>query len=62
MLRILKNENLMALLSVILCWVTYIVAEKLDVSGVIATVAAGLVYGWFQHREFSATVMTCPQY
>ena len=56
MLRFLKNDNLMALLSVILCWVTYIVAEKINVSGVIATVSAGLIYGWFQHREFSATV------
>lgn len=55
-LRFLKNDNLMALLSVILCWVTYIVAEKLGVSGVIATVSSGLVYGWFQHREFNATV------
>lgn len=40
----------------LLCWVAYIAAEKIHVSGVISTVSAGLIYGWHQHRIFSANV------
>lgn len=56
LLKYLKNDNLMILASVLLCWVAYIVGEKLHVSGVISTVSAGLIYGWHQHRIFSANV------
>ena len=38
------------------CWVTYLAGEALQVSGVIATVTAGLVQGWFQHSVLSAGV------
>ena len=42
--------------SLILCWAAYLSGEAIDVSGVIATVTAGLVYGWYQHVIFTANV------
>jgi CPA1 family monovalent cation:H+ antiporter len=36
--------------------VAYLAADAVHVSGVIATVTAGLVFGWFQHSIFSARV------
>ena len=57
-LRSLRSDNLMVLASMILCWVAYIVGEKLHVSGVISTVSAGLIYGWYQHKIFNANVRT----
>lgn len=41
-------------LSAILCWIAYLAGEYLHVSGVIATVVAGLVQGWYQHTIVSA--------
>lgn len=35
--------------SVMLCWIAYLAGETLEVSGVLATVVAGLVQGWYQH-------------
>ena len=35
-----------------LCWAAYLAGEALHVSGVIATVTAGLVFGWYQHEIF----------
>jgi monovalent cation/hydrogen antiporter len=37
-----------------MCWGAYITAEAVHVSGVISTVTAGLMFGWFQHTMFSA--------
>ncbi|MFD1951544.1 Na+/H+ antiporter [Sphingomonas arantia] len=54
--RHLHDETLMIAASVILCWAAYLAGEALHVSGVIATVAAGLVYGWYQHVIFTASV------
>ena len=52
----LHDEYLIIATSVLLCWAAYILAEMLHVSGVIATVVAGLICGWYQHAVFSALV------
>ncbi len=52
----LHDEYLVVASSVLLCWAAYIPAEMLHVSGVIATVVAGLVCGWYQHVVFSAAI------
>jgi Na+/H+ antiporter len=54
--RHLRDDMLMIAASVILCWAAYLAGEAVHVSGVIATVTAGLVYGWYQHVIFSANV------
>lgn len=58
LLRRLRNEDefLIITASVLLCWAAYLTGERLHVSGVIATVTAGLVFGWYQHVVFSARV------
>lgn len=55
LLRRLGDETLTIAAAMLLCWTAYIAGEALHVSGVIATVTAGLVFGWFQHVVFSAT-------
>ena len=54
--RHLRDDMLMIVASMTLCWAAYLAGEALHVSGVIATVTAGLVYGWYQHVIFSANV------
>jgi len=54
--RCLKEEFLLVALSTLVCWTAYIVGERLHVSGVIATVTAGLVLGWYQHVVLTASV------
>lgn len=54
--RHLNNQTLIITTSTLLCWSAYLFGEALHVSGVIATVVAGLVLGWFQHVIFPATV------
>jgi CPA1 family monovalent cation:H+ antiporter len=39
-------------------WASYICADALHVSGVLATVSCGLVTGWRQHDVFSASTRT----
>jgi CPA1 family monovalent cation:H+ antiporter len=39
-----------------MCWIAYVAGEAAHVSGVIATVVAGLVLGWYQHIIFPAQV------
>lgn len=39
-----------------LSWVSYIAGEAVHVSGVLSTVTAGLVLGWYQHEMFSAAL------
>ncbi len=56
LLQRLQDEHLIVAASVLLCWAAYVAAETIHVSGVIATVTAGLVFGWFQHTIFSARV------
>jgi Na+/H+ antiporter len=56
LLRRLGDDHLMIAASVLVCWTSYIAGEMLHVSGVIATVTAGLVCGWYQHVVLTASV------
>lgn len=56
LVRRLGDDHLMIAASVLVCWVSYLVGEWLHVSGVISTVTAGLVCGWYQHTVFTASV------
>ncbi|WP_458098384.1 Na+/H+ antiporter [Roseomonas sp. WA12] len=56
LLRRLADEHLMVAASVLVCWLSYIAGEMLHVSGVISTVTAGLVCGWYQHVILTASV------
>ncbi|WP_458097108.1 Na+/H+ antiporter [Roseomonas sp. WA12] len=56
LLRRLGDDHLMIAASVLVCWASYIAGELLHVSGVIATVTAGLVCGWYQHVILTASV------
>jgi Na+/H+ antiporter len=54
LVRRLGEDDLVIATSVLICWAAYLAAEMLHVSGVIATVTAGLVGGWYQHVVLSA--------
>ena len=54
--RCLDEQTLIVMVSTLMCWVAYIVGEAAHVSGVIATVTAGLVMGWYQHLILPARV------
>lgn len=42
--------------TVLMSWIAYLAAESVHVSGVLATVVAGLVQGWYQHTVLPAGV------
>lgn len=50
--RRLGDDRAMIAASTMLCWVAYMAGEQLHVSGVISTVTAGLICGWYQHVLF----------
>jgi CPA1 family monovalent cation:H+ antiporter len=50
----LREPNLAIALSLLTAWVSYIGANAAGVSGVLSTVACGLVVGWRQHKILSA--------
>lgn len=52
--RRLHDEYLLILSTLVVPWSAYVLGEHFGFSGVIATVAAGLICGSFQHRVFSA--------
>jgi CPA1 family monovalent cation:H+ antiporter len=54
--RRLNDQTLIILANTLMCWVAYIAGEAAHVSGVIATVVAGLVLGWYQHILLPAQV------
>ncbi|MCK8783193.1 Na+/H+ antiporter [Roseomonas sp. NAR14] len=55
LLRRLRHDTTLTIVAAfLLCWAAYIAGEALHVSGVLATVAAGLVLGWYQHEIFTA--------
>jgi CPA1 family monovalent cation:H+ antiporter len=56
LIRRMTDQTLVVAASTLLCWAAYLAGEALHVSGVISTVAAGLVFGWFQHVVLSARV------
>src|SRR5688500_670863 len=55
-IRQLTDQTLVVATATLLCWAAYLAGEALHVSGVIATVAAGLVFGWYQHVILPARV------
>ena len=54
--RRLQDDYLVIAASVLVAWAAYLLAETLHVSGVIATVVAGLICGWYQHAVLSAAI------
>ncbi len=54
--RRLQDRMLVMLITILLCWAAYLAGEAVHVSGVIATVTAGLAMGWYQHEILSADV------
>lgn len=54
--RRLRDRMLIVVVTTSLGWAAYLAGEAVHVSGVIATVAAGLVLGWHQHTTLSADV------
>jgi monovalent cation/hydrogen antiporter len=44
--------------SFLAAWAAYIIGEAMHVSGVLATVACGLVMGWRRHTVLSAVTRT----
>jgi CPA1 family monovalent cation:H+ antiporter len=54
--RRLQDDYLAIASSVLIGWVAYLLGETAHVSGVIATVTAALICGWYQHVVFSAAV------
>ena len=55
-LRRLTDETLNVAAGALMCWSAYLGGEALHVSGVIATVAAGIIFGWWQHVILPARV------
>ncbi|PZQ65100.1 MAG: Na+/H+ antiporter [Phenylobacterium zucineum] len=55
-MRRLEDDTLIVAVATLLCWAAYLAGESVHVSGVIATVAAGLVLGWRQHIVLPARV------
>lgn len=53
--RRLGDEYLIIAGTTLLCWASYLLGELIHVSGVIATVTAGLIMGWYQHTVLSAS-------
>lgn len=54
--RRLKDELLVVTATLLPPWAAYMLGERLHVSGVIATVTAGMVCGWYQHVVLNAGV------
>lgn len=54
--RRLHDRMLVMLITLLLCWAAYLAGEAVHVSGVIATVTAGLTMGWYQHEILPADV------
>jgi len=52
----LDDKYLMIASSLLAPWASYLLAESIHVSGVIATVTTGLICGWYQHVVFPAMV------
>ncbi len=51
--RRLRDTNLEIAASFLVAWASYLLAEAIGVSGVLATTACGLLMGWYQHETFS---------
>jgi CPA1 family monovalent cation:H+ antiporter len=55
-MRRMTDETLVVATATLLCWTAYLGGEALHVSGVVATVAAGIVFGWYQHVVLAAKI------
>jgi Na+/H+ antiporter len=55
-MRRMTDETLIVATATLLCWSSYLAGEMLHVSGVLATVTAGIIFGWQQHVVFTARV------
>ncbi len=51
--RRLHDSNLEIAASFLIAWASYLTAEAVGVSGVLATTTCGLLMGWYQHETFS---------
>nr|WP_294546839.1 Na+/H+ antiporter [uncultured Rhodopila sp.] len=58
LLRRLRDPTLAIIGSLLTAWASYIVADAVGVSGVLSTVACGLVMGWQQHTVLTAATRT----
>jgi monovalent cation/hydrogen antiporter len=56
----LRDATLSVIASFLAAWAAYIGGEAIHVSGVLSTVACGLVMGWRQHTVLSAVTRTRP--
>jgi CPA1 family monovalent cation:H+ antiporter len=54
LLRRLNDINLGIATSFLAAWASYLAAEALGASGILATMACGLVLGWRQHEVFGS--------
>jgi CPA1 family monovalent cation:H+ antiporter len=54
----IADSDLTIVWSFLTAWISYIAAEKLGVSGVLSTVACGMIMGWQQHDVLSAITRT----
>lgn len=54
--RRFRDPMLIMLITILLCWAAYLAGEAVHVSGVIATVTAGLAMGWYQHEILPGSV------
>jgi CPA1 family monovalent cation:H+ antiporter len=58
LISMLRESNLAIAASLLTAWVSYIGADEIGVSGVLSTVACGLVVGWRQHEVLPAETRT----
>jgi Na+/H+ antiporter len=54
----MRDIDLIIVWTFLNAWISYIAAEKLGVSGVLSTVACGIILGWKQHEVISAATRT----
>jgi CPA1 family monovalent cation:H+ antiporter len=54
--RRLGDEYLIIAATTLLAWISYLLGERIHVSGVIAAVTTGLIMSWHQHTVLSASI------
>ncbi|MDB5620296.1 Na+/H+ antiporter [Tardiphaga sp.] len=54
----MRDIDLIIIWTFLNAWISYIAAEKLGVSGVLSTVACGIILGWKQHEIIGAATRT----
>jgi monovalent cation/hydrogen antiporter len=56
LVRRLGDDYLIIAATTLMAWVSYLLGERIHVSGVIATVTTGLIASWYQHTVLSASM------